>query len=455
MEILIIGTGYVGLVTGTCFAEMGHQVICLDIDKAKIENLKNGVVPFYEPGLDEIVKRNMKNKRLSFTTDYESAVKSSKISFIAVSTPQAEDESAELKYVDQAAFELAKHIEDGHIVVNKSTVPVGTAYRVQQIIEDELDRLGRKVSFDVASNPEFLKEGCAVYDFMKPDRIVIGADHPKTSDVLKAIYSSFSVNHDKILVMDIPSAEITKYAANAMLAARISFMNEIASICEEAKADVGLVRKAVGADKRLGTHFLYPGVGYGGSCFPKDIKAFRSTAKKFECSTHILDAIEKVNQKQKQLMAKKIDQYFKGDLENKIVGVWGLSFKPDTDDMRQAPSLTLIKILHEQGVKLRLYDPIAKENAKLYLKGYEQQIKWCENELEAAEGADAVVLMTEWRQFRFVDFAEVLRKMKGHAFFDGRNQYQLEDMSSKGFDYISIGRKIAYAHKPHLQVHSR
>ena len=455
MEILIIGTGYVGLVTGTCFAEMGHNVICLDIDEKKIANLKKGIVPFYEPGLKEIVVRNMKNKRLRFTTSYKEGVQKSKISFIAVSTPQAEDESAELRYVDQAAKSIAENMVDYHIIVNKSTVPVGTAYRVKEIIQNRLDELGKAVKFDIASNPEFLKEGSAVYDFMKPDRIVIGAEAESVFKEMQSLYSSFSVNHDKILCMDIPSAELTKYAANAMLATRISFMNEIANICEEAGADIGQVRKAIGADKRIGTHFLYPGVGYGGSCFPKDIKALRSTSKKLECHTHILDAIETVNQKQKQLIAKKIDRYFDGDLENKTIAIWGLSFKPDTDDMRQAPSLTLIKILNEQGVKLRLYDPIAKENAKLYLKGLEDQITWCDSELEAVEDANAVVLMTEWRQFRFVDLKEVLKKMNGKAFFDGRNQYKPLEMALKGFDYISIGRKNIYANQPEIEAHSR
>lgn len=455
MEILIIGTGYVGLVTGTCFAEMGHNVICLDIDENKINNLKKGIVPFYEPGLEEIVKRNVTNKRLRFTTSYKEGISKSRISFIAVSTPQAEDESAELRYVDQAAKSIAEHLDSYHIVINKSTVPVGTAYRVRDTIQKRLEELGKDIEFDVASNPEFLKEGSAILDFMKPDRIVIGADNEKVGNTLRALYASFSINHDKILVMDIPSAELTKYASNAMLAARISFMNEIANICEEVGADVNKVRKAVGADKRLGYNFLYPGVGYGGSCFPKDIKAFRSTAKKKGCHTDILDAIETVNQRQKQLLAKKIDQYFKADLENKTIAIWGLSFKPDTDDMRQAPSLTLIKILHEQGVNLRLYDPIAIENAKLYLKGLENQITWCSSELEAADGADAVALVTEWRQFRFINFEEVLSKMKGRAFFDGRNQYQPQEMASLGFDYISIGRKAVYANQPNLQINTR
>ncbi len=454
MEILIVGTGYVGLVTGTCFAEMGHQVVCLDIDQKKIEDLKKGIVPFYEPGLEEMVKRNIQNKRLRFTTSYKEGLQKSTITFIAVSTPQADDESAELKYVDEAANSIAENMKHHQIIVNKSTVPVGTAYRVKNVISQKLQSLKKNIPFEVASNPEFLKEGSAVYDFMKPDRIVIGADKEEVMQVLKNLYSSFSVNHDRILTMDILSAELTKYAANAMLASRISFMNEVACICEEVGADISQVRKAVGADKRLGYHFLYPGVGYGGSCFPKDIKAFRATAKKFGCSTEMLDAIEKVNNQQKQVMAKKIIDYFKGDLEGKLIGIWGLSFKPDTDDMRQAPSLTLIRILCEQGVQLKLYDPVAIENAKLYLKGFEGQIEWCSSEQDAAKNVDALVLMTEWRQFRFIDFNEILPLMKSKAFFDGRNQYQPEEMALKGFDYISIGRKNVYANQPDLQTYS-
>lgn len=455
MDILIIGTGYVGLVTGTCFAEMGHRVICLDIDETKITHLKQGKVPFYEPGLEEIVKRNVAKGRLSFTTSYKEGLKETTVSFIAVSTPQGENDLAELCYVDQAASSLAEYMQPGHIIVNKSTVPVGTAYRIKERIQARLEELERDIDFEVASNPEFLKEGSAVYDFMKPDRIVIGAESERVFSTLQTLYAAFSINHDKILMMDIPSAELTKYAANAMLAARISFMNEIANICEEVGADVSKVRKAVGADKRLGYHFLYPGVGYGGSCFPKDIRAFRATAKDLGCSTDMLDAIESVNQKQKQRLAKKILEYFNGNLEGKTIAVWGLSFKPDTDDMRQAPSLTLIQILCEEGAQLKLYDPIAMDNAKLYLKGRESQIQWCTSELGAAEEADAIALLTEWRQFRYLNFEDVLSKMKGHAFFDGRNQYQPKEMAQLGFDYISIGRKVAYADQRNLQTYTR
>lgn len=455
MNILIVGTGYVGLVTGTCFAEMGHSVVCLDIDEKKIKLLKEGKVPFYEPGLEEMVKRNQKNKRLSFTTDYKEGMKEALVSFIAVSTPQAEDESAELRFVDQAAKTIAEHMHGYHIVVNKSTVPVGTAHRVKGILQETLHNQGKDILFDVASNPEFLKEGNAVQDFMKPDRVVIGVEDIRVGQILKELYAPFSINHDKVLIMDILSSELSKYAANAMLASRISFMNEISKICEAVGADVGDIRRAIGTDKRIGTHFLYPGVGYGGSCFPKDIRAFRATAKKFDCPTDLLDAIEKVNQRQKQLLAQKIDQYFEGRLEGKTLAIWGLSFKPDTDDMRQAPSLTLINILLEQGVFLRLYDPIAMDNAKLYLRDAGDQITWCENELDACQGAQGVVLMTEWKQFRTLDFKEVLSTMKGQAFFDGRNQYSPQDMASKGFDYISIGRKSVYAQSSSLPTPSR
>ncbi len=454
MNLLIVGTGYVGLVTGTCFAEMGHQVICLDIDQEKIESLKKGNIPFYEPGLAELVKRNVANKRLTFTSSYEEGMRDASISFIAVSTPQAEDESAELRYVDEASRSIADRIRSYHVVVNKSTVPVGTAKRVKKNICDRLAERGEDIPVDVASNPEFLKEGNAILDFMKPDRILIGVDDVRVGALLKELYAPFSISHDRILLMDIESAELTKYAANSMLASRISFMNEIALLCEKAGADIDQVRKGIGSDTRIGYQFLYPGAGYGGSCFPKDIRALRATAKKWGSSTYMLDAVEKVNQRQKQLIAQKIDDYFGGDLENKKMAIWGLSFKPDTDDMRQAPSLTLIKILFEQGVHLRLYDPIAMENAKLYLKGFEEQLTWCSEELEAVENVDAVILMTEWKQFRFIDLSAVLAKMRGNVFFDGRNQYRPKDMMAKGFDYISIGRETVYARQANLQTHS-
>lgn len=447
MNILVVGTGYVGLVTGTCFAEMGHHVICLDIDKDKIQKLKKGKIPIYEPGLEELVKRNMANKRLQFTTSYEKGVKESSICFIAVSTPPQDNGMADLSYVKAVAKELGQHMNHYYIVVNKSTVPVGTAVLVKDIIQEELDKRGVDVEFDVASNPEFLKEGEAILDFMKPNRIIIGVEDVRVGAILKELYNSFNLNSDRVLVMDVSSAEMTKYAANAMLASRISFMNEIASICEKVGADVTQVRKGVGSDSRIGSKFLYPGVGYGGSCFPKDIQALRAIASSLNCQTRVLDAIEEVNDLQKHSLSEKVLSYFanKGGVENKVIAIWGLSFKPNTDDMREAPSLTLIKDLAEHQVKLRLYDPIAVDNAKSKLKDYKKYLTWCDSELEAATGAHAIVLMTEWKQFRVLDFPKILSTMAGRVFFDGRNQYSPKEMAKYGYDYISIGRPAVYA----------
>lgn len=437
MQILIIGTGYVGLVTGACFAEMGHCVTCLDIDHEKISQLEKGIIPIYEPGLDELVKRNRSQKRLKFTTDYAIAMKNAKVCFIAVPTPQREDGSCDLSYVESAAGELAKHINSYVIVVNKSTVPVGTADRVAEIIRNTRQD---SVAFDVVSNPEFLKEGAAIQDCLKPDRIIIGANSKKAIDTLKEIYAPFTLSHDRMLIMDTKSAEMTKYTANAMLAMRISFMNEIAEICKKVGANINEVRKGIGSDSRIGYHFLYAGIGYGGSCFPKDVRALAATAKSYGCDPMLLQAIDSVNEKQKKLLGKNIRTYFqkKGGLKNKVIGIWGLSFKPDTDDMREAPSIIFIKELLHEGATLRLFDPIAIPNAKL-LFGDSSQITWCEDEFEAADGADAIALLTEWKQFRLLDFTEIKNHMKGIAFFDGRNQYKPLDMMERGFDYISIG----------------
>lgn len=437
MQILMVGTGYVGLVTGACFAEMGHMVTCLDINKEKIEMLQKGEVPIYEPGLDELVKRNLQQKRLKFTTDYAKAVAEAKVCFIAVPTPSRDDGSCDISYVETAAREIAKHMNGYKIIVNKSTVPVGTAARVQAVIREER---GDTVSFDVVSNPEFLKEGAAVQDCLKPDRIIIGANAAKPIEVLKEIYSSFTLSHDRILVMDILSAEMTKYAANAMLALRISFMNEIADVCKKVGANVNEVRKGIGSDSRIGYSFLYPGVGYGGSCFPKDVRALISTAKNAGCNPLLLEATDTVNERQKKVLGQKMIQYFasRGGVKNKTIGIWGLSFKPDTDDMREAPSITFIEELLKEGAKVRLFDPVSIPNAKKIL-GTSSQITWCDNEFEAADGADAVALLTEWKQFRLVDFQSVQSQMKGIAFFDGRNQYKPLDMKEKGFDYIAIG----------------
>ncbi len=437
MRILMVGTGYVGLVTGACFAEMGHMVTCLDIDEKKIEKLSHGEIPIFEPGLDELVKRNLQQKRLKFTTNYPLSVIDAEVCFIAVPTPSRPDGSCDISYVESAAREIAKHMNGYKIIVNKSTVPVGTADRVGAIIREER---GSEAAFDVVSNPEFLKEGAAVQDCLKPDRIIIGANSPKAIDTLKEIYSSFTLSHDRILVMDTLSAEMTKYAANAMLALRISFMNEIAEVCKKVGANVNEVRKGIGSDTRIGYSFLYPGVGYGGSCFPKDVRALIATAKNAGSDPILLQATDDVNERQKKRLGASMIQYFtsRGGVKGKTIGIWGLSFKPDTDDMREAPSLTFIEELLKEGAKLRLFDPVSMPNAKKIL-GDLQQITWCSSEFEAANGADAVALLTEWKQFRLVDFKSVQNHMKGIAFFDGRNQYKPLDMKKQGFDYIAIG----------------
>lgn len=448
MKILVVGTGYVGLVTGACFAEMGHQVVCLDIDHEKIQKLKEGVVPIYEPGLEEMVKRNTQAGRLEFTTDYAYGVSTALFCFIAVSTPATENGSADITYVKQAAAQIAEHINGYKIIVNKSTVPVGSAEAVRTIIGSVLKEKCRFIEYDVVSNPEFLKEGDAINDFMKPDRIVIGTDNPRVAALMEELYAPFNLNHDRILVMDTVSAEMTKYAANAMLASRISFMNEMAGLCEKVGADISLVRKGIGSDQRIGYAFLYAGVGYGGSCFPKDVQALKATARDLDYPTPLLDAVEAVNMRQKQLLGEKIEAYFsdKGGLENKIIAVWGLSFKPGTDDMREAPALVLIRHLLERGAFLRLYDPVAMPKAKSLLKK-SPQLVWCRSEFEAADGVDAIALLTEWKQFRFVDFSQIIPKLKGRAFFDGRNQYHPKEMAGLGFDYFSIGQVPVYANQ--------
>lgn len=446
MKILVVGTGYVGLVTGACFAEMGHTVICLDIDRIKIQKLKKGMIPIYEPGLEEIVKRNVKAGRLEFTTDYAYGVKNSLFCFIAVPTPADEDGSADISYLKQAAAQIAEQMSGYKIIVNKSTVPVGSVFTVAGVVADCLKHRGVSYEFDVVSNPEFLKEGDAVSDFMKPDRIVVGVDNPRVAALMEELYAPFNLNHDRLIIMDPLSAEMTKYAANSMLAARISFMNELAGLCERVGADISLVRKGIGSDSRIGYAFLYAGAGYGGSCFPKDVKALRATARMLDYATPLLDSVEEVNARQKELLAEKIIGYFqnKGGIEGKTIAVWGLSFKPGTDDMREAPSLNLIRRLLKEGAYLRLYDPAAEERAKEILKK-SPQITWCRNEFEAAFGADAIALVTEWKQFRFIDFDKVLPKLNGHAFFDGRNQYSPKEMAAKGFDYFSIGQPDALA----------
>lgn len=445
MKLLIVGAGYVGLVTGACLAEMGHHVICLDINEDKISGLKRGRIPIYEPGLETLVTRNSRAGRLEFTTNYKSSVERSKVCFIAVDTPSTEEGGANLSSVKEVARAIATHMPDERIIVNKSTVPVGTAAVVTSIVRSTLDARGVSFGFDVVSNPEFLKEGDAINDTMKPDRIVIGVESDDVGTVMKEIYAPFMLSHDRLIVMDIVSAEMTKYASNLMLATRISFMNELAGLCELTGADVTNVRKGMGSDKRIGYSFLYAGLGYGGSCLPKDVRALRAQARAQNYSTPLLDAVETVNIKQKSSLGNKIRAYFGTEaLADKTIAILGLSFKPDTDDMREAPSLTLVDQLTEWGVSLRLYDPVAADNAKKLL-GARSNIRWCNNEIETATAADAIVLVTEWRQFRFLDLQALSQVMRGRAFFDGRNQYNPAAVAREGFDYISVGRKATMA----------
>lgn len=446
MNILMIGAGYVGLVSGTCLSEMGHHVTCLDINQDRIENLKQGSIPIYEPGLEEMVKRNIKAKRLTFTSDYATSVPQADVCFIAVDTPTTLTGAADTTQVETVAHTLGLYLQHYCLIVTKSTVPVGTTAHVGQIIKHVLKQRDLTFDFDVVSNPEFLKEGNAVQDFMKPDRIIIGVENAHSAAIMKEIYTPFMLNHDRLLVMDILSAELSKYAANAMLATRISFMNEMANLCEKVGADVNWVRKALGTDDRIGNKFLYPGPGFGGSCLPKDVKALIAQAHMYELELSILKAVQEVNQVQKSMIGMKLQAYFadKEGLQGKTIGILGLSFKPDTDDMREAPSLVLIQNLLEQDVNLRLFDPIAMSKAQ-FLLGNHAAITWCQDELETAKETDALVLMTEWKQFRLLNFKDLLTQMRGRAFFDGRNQYQPEEMARKGFDYFSMGRPPAYA----------
>lgn len=446
MNILVIGVGYVGLVTAACFAETGYVVRCLDIDELKIERLKQGIIPIYEPGLEELTKRNIQSARLSFTTDYESSVPEASLFFIAVDTPMSEDGAADITRVEKVARSLASLIEKPAIIVIKSTVPVGTSARVEALISEGLKERGVSIPFHVVSNPEFLKEGDAIQDFMKPDRVIIGANHEEPIETMKKLYAPFMLNHERIIIMNRPSAELAKYAANAALATRVSFMNEMARLCEMVGADIDSIRHAVGSDARIGNKFLYAGAGFGGSCFPKDISALMYQGKKVSIDLKIVHAVSETNFLQKQVMADKLMHYFasKGGLKGKTIGILGLSFKPNTDDMREASSLTLIHYLLKEGALLRLYDPIAIENAKKIL-GNSEQIVWCKDEMQTAQEASAIVLMTEWKQFRTLNFELLLESMKGKAFFDGRNQFHPSEMAKKGFDYISIGRKACLA----------
>lgn len=443
MNISIIGTGYVGLVTGTCFAEMGNTVWCIDVNKKKIEGLKNGILPIYEPGLEEMVMRNAKEGRLKFTTHYSDAITSSTICFIAVGTPPGEDGSADTQYVLAAASEIAEHIQNYTIIVDKSTVPVGTSVLVENTIKSVLEKRKLSIDFDVVSNPEFLKEGVAVEDFMRPDRVVIGASTEKAERIMKQLYEPFLTNEHQLIVMDIKSAEITKYAANAMLATRISFMNEIAKICDALGGDVKAVRKGIGSDSRIGMSFLYAGCGYGGSCFPKDVKELIAVGKRNGLDMKIASAVELVNEEQKFILVDYIIKKYGNNLTKKTFALWGLSFKPQTDDMREAPSITIISELVKRGAKIKAYDPEAYEMAKQYLAHIPPaSIQYTENEWEALENSDALILVTEWKQFRQPDFARIVKTLKKPVIFDGRNQYSLRQMKDLGIEYYCIGRNV-------------
>lgn len=439
MKISVIGSGYVGLVTGACFADMGNDVVCVDIDEKKIENLKKGVIPIYEPGLEEMVKNNMKEERLSFTTDLRDAVEKTLFCFIAVGTPPGEDGSADLQYVLKVAEDIGKYMTGYRIVVDKSTVPVGTAEKVKKTIADQLKARGANHEFDVVSNPEFLKEGAAIDDFMKPDRVVVGVDNVRTAELMKELYSPFMRKNYRVITMDIRSAELTKYAANCMLASRISFMNEIANICELCGADIDMVRTGIGSDRRIGHEFLFAGVGYGGSCFPKDVQALIRTAEGLKYEAKLLNAVEAVNYRQKTVMVDKIIKHFGEDLRGKTFAVWGLSFKPKTDDMREAPSCVIISSLLEKGAAIQAFDPAAMHEAQKIIPPSDR-MKYFDTAYKALKDADAMLLITEWGSFREPDFDKMKSLMKGRVIFDGRNQYTPKYVKEKGFTYYSIGR---------------
>lgn len=439
MKISVIGTGYVGLVSGTCFAQMGNSVTCVDIDEAKIEKLRKGEIPIYEPGLETMVLENHEKGTLQFTTDIKEAVANTDIAFIAVGTPMGEDGSADLQYVLAVAKSIGEHMQHYMVIVDKSTVPVGTAEKVKAAVQAELDKRGSDLTFDVVSNPEFLKEGAAIEDFMKPDRVVIGADSEKAMQLMHDLYAPFMKNHDRFIGMDIKSAEMTKYAANAMLATKISFMNEMANICERVGADINKVRHGIGSDSRIGYSFIYPGCGYGGSCFPKDVQALAKTAKDFGYTPRILDAVEAVNYDQKMVIADKVIKRFGEDLSGLTFAVWGLAFKPETDDMREASSITIINALTERGAKIKAYDPKARHEAEsFYLKGNDA-VTYVNSKYDALDDADAVILVTEWQEFRSPDFDEIDKRLKNPVFFDGRNQFDRERMAQMGFEYYQIG----------------
>ena len=437
MKIAIVGTGYVGLVTGTCFAEMGTEVFCVDVNAEKITNLKQGIIPIYEPGLEEMVHRNQQAGRLHFTTDLTECLNEVEVLFSAVGTPPDEDGSADLKYVLEVARTVGRNMTKHLLVVTKSTVPVGTARKVRETIQEELDKRGLPIEFDVASNPEFLKEGAAIKDFMSPDRVVVGVESERAKELMTRLYRPFLLNNFRVIFMDVPSAEMTKYAANAMLATRISFMNDIANLCELVGADVNMVRDGIGSDSRIGRKFLYPGCGYGGSCFPKDVKALIKTAEQNGYSMQVLKAVEDVNENQKGILFEKLVKVFNGDLKGKTVALWGLAFKPGTDDMREAPALVLIEKLKQSGCNVRAYDPAAMDESRRRIG---ESVYYAHDMYDAALDADALILVTEWKEFRLPTWGVIKKAMKQPVVLDGRNIYDGDELQEMGFVYHCIGR---------------
>jgi UDPglucose 6-dehydrogenase len=439
MKIAVVGTGYVGLVSGACFADVGIEVVCVDIDQKKIDKLKNGIMPIYEPGLEEIVVRNYKSGRLQFSTDLGQAIQGAEVAFIAVGTPPGEDGSADLKFVLAVADEIGSTMNDFIVVATKSTVPVTTGEKVRAAIQSALDKRGSDLQFAVASNPEFLKEGAAVEDFLKPDRIVIGVDDDRAEQIMRRLYKPFQLSGERIIYMDIPSAEMTKYAANAMLATKISFMNDIANLCELVGADANMVRKGIGSDPRIGNKFIYPGVGYGGSCFPKDVKAIIKTAKQYGYDLKVLQSVEDVNDAQKYVLSRKVKAHFGEDLSGMTFAMWGLSFKPNTDDMREAPAGVIIDELRAAGAKVKAYDPVAMEEAKAHY--IFDKVTYCKDAYEALVDADALLLVTEWSEFRIPSWNVVSKLLKNKVIFDGRNIYEKDYLKSLGFEHYGIGSK--------------
>ncbi len=438
MKIAVVGTGYVGLVTGTCFAEVGIDVTCIDIDQKKIDGLKEGIMPIYEPGLEPMVKKNHQKGRLHFSTELAASIQDCEAVFIAVGTPPGEDGSADLKYVLGVAREIGQNMNKHLVIVTKSTVPVGTAQKVKTAVKEELDKRGSELTYDVASNPEFLKEGAAIQDFLKPDRIVVGVESETAEDVMKRLYKPFLLNGHPTIFMDIPSAEMTKYAANSMLATKISFMNDIANLCEIMGADVNMVRKGIGSDNRIGNKFIYPGVGYGGSCFPKDVKALIRTAQENGYSMSVLSAVEEVNERQKSVLVNKIKSHFGDNLTGMTFAVWGLSFKPKTDDMREAPSVVIINALLAAGASVKAYDPIAMEEAR---KDLGDTITYSKDEYDTLIDSDALLVITEWPEFRVPNFDVMSKLLKGKVIFDGRNIYDRKELEAQGYQYYGIGIK--------------